>query len=194
MPTQLAPFNAEQFDKCMLWLSHEHGKGLTQYHMVKLHVLTDFFHVLAYGKPVIGGELQRWPEGPVVKPAYNRARARVYQYNSGKQCDLFEIEQTGENTYSFTARPECVPSRDDFSESELDAMSKAWEVLMVQNASWPQSKAYFHDADRSFFGKAYDLAARAGSKRIDWNALLDCYDEQQGEDHSYLKTLFATGV
>lgn len=180
------PFNDCQFDKAMLWLSSRHGP-LTQYDMVKLHIMTDVFHVLAHGRPVIGGSLERWKNGAVVRPAYGRLRRLIVHYEMGKETGDFLVAPTNGNAYTFQPKPETVVDADDFSQSELDAMECAWQAIGGMN--WNRSQQYMHDPS-SFMGVAWTAAGQENSP-IDWISIIDAFDRQHRTDHSHIKSLIS---
>src|SRR4051794_15408033 len=70
--SQITPFNQHRFDAVIRYLSARHGRTLTQNDIVKIHVMTDVYHVIDYGMPVMGGQLEPWKHGAVVQRAYNR--------------------------------------------------------------------------------------------------------------------------
>src|SRR5690606_20325282 len=103
----------------------KHNQPLTQYHMVKLHVMIDFLHLLYYGCPVIGGALERWKHGPVVQRAYNRVALWGRRYDEGGiQPETFEIVSKDGKAWKFT--PSAPVDPDEFSKTELHVMDEAW--------------------------------------------------------------------
>lgn len=182
--SQLMPFNEHRFDACLTYLSKEYGKTLTQYDMVKLHVMIDVFHVLEYGRPVIGGRVQPWEHGPVVRLAYNRIMQWWHTVKeTGKQPEKFHIEHLQNKKIAFTATTD--PDFDDLSETEIEAMERAWKAVMTKN--WESSQAYFHDPS-TFMGRAWSNASAEG-RSIDWDEIIDAYDELTGENHSHVKRM-----
>lgn len=181
---QLLPFNESRFDACMAYLSAKHSRDLTQYDMVKLHVMTDIFHALEHGKPVIGGALDAWQFGPLVEKAYNRVRRwRFVVDETGEQPEFFEFVGQKGAADRFRARE---PVNDeDLSPSEVKAMTKAWDVIM--SLDWSESQDYFH-SDSTFIGRAWKKAreARVG---VDWDDIIDEYDRQFDENHAHIKRL-----
>src|SRR5438034_11767384 len=70
--TQLQPFNDHRFDDCMAFLAAKHGRPLSVYEMMKLHAMIDVYHTLDRGKPVIGGSLWPFTNGPISRVAKSR--------------------------------------------------------------------------------------------------------------------------
>lgn len=169
------PFNPERFDAVMAYLSKAHGRELTQRDMVKLHVMTDVFHVLAHGRQIIGGKLERWKGGAVVNPAYRRVRRFGYEWDQNEtQPEHFRI--TGARTtrklnrvFNFAATLD-VDQR-QFSESELAAMERAWACVMSKSES--DFDAFFHSPD-TFMGRAWQKAGKDGAA-IAWDEIVDAY-------------------
>lgn len=180
--SQLLPFNQHRFDACLTYLMREHGKPLTQYDIVKLHVMTDVFHVLEHGTPVIGGELSPWEHGPLVKRAYDRIMGwwrRVKE--TDRQPAHFHVEHQANKRIAFSATDN--PDYDDLSESEIEAMDRAWNVVMTKD--WESLREYFHDPDQ-FMGYAWSKA-KADKRGIDWDDIIDAYDRLHKQDHSHIK-------
>jgi len=180
MPSQLAPFNDGQFIKCMTWLLKHQGGPVTQFDMVKLHVLADFYHVIACGRPIIGGNLEKWPLGPVVKRAYDRARYWAYLSDEGKPGSPFDIRLADGRAYEYSAPLDSNVDERSMSQSEKDALLRAWKVLMVDCPDFNDRHAYFHDPARSFVARAYDKSR----EHLDWADLIAEYDQEFGEDHA----------
>ena len=153
----------------MAFLSSKHNQELTQYDMVKLHVMIDIFHTLQQGKPVIGGSLSKWPHGPVVKAAYNRVRSWGHEWDKNQaQPEVFRIQRKVKKSFYYKA---IVPfDQDEFSPSELSAMEEAWKVVMTRG--WSNSQKFFHD-DSSFIGRAWNAAGADGTP-------IDCAQRHQG--------------
>lgn len=180
---QISPFNEVRFDVCMAYLSRKHGRSLTQYDMVKLHLMTDVFHTLEHGKPVIGGAVQAWDFGPLVPDAYNRLRHWTYKFDeSGFQPESLSIVDRRGRSWEFLATQPVDAA--DFSPSELAAMDRAWDAIM--GLDWTESQAYFHE--RSFVGRAWSHARREG-RDMDWNEIIDEYDAEHRTDHGHIKSL-----
>jgi len=174
--SQLMPFNEHRFDSCMALLSSKHNQELTQYDMVKLHVMTDIFHTLKHGKPVIGGPLSRWPRGPVVKEAYNRVRHWGHEWDKNDaQPDLFRILRKKNKSFYF--KPIVSVGQDEFSPSELTAMEEAWKAVMTKD--WSGSQKFFHD-DSTFVGRAWKAAGGDGTP-IDWRDVVRAYQATHPE-------------
>ncbi len=194
MPNQLYPFNEIRFDRVMLWFSKTYGVALTQYDIVKLHVLSDINHVLESGRPIIGGALERWPNGPVVKRAYNIAKHRAYLHDEGHPMGPFDVRQVHNTVHEFSAPADCNVTDSEFSGTELAAMREAWETLMVGLVDWDARERYFHEPDASFIGKAYHSAEEREASGVDWNDIIDAYDEEVGTDHKHIKALIELGI
>lgn len=184
--SQISPFNEARFDACMRYLSSQHTRPLDQYEMMKLHVMTDIFHTLRYGAPVIGGSLDAWTFGPVVAEAYARVRRWIKEYDRlGQEPDGFVFSYEDARSRAFEASS--APSDDEFSQSEVQAMNEAWEL--VTKMDFGESQRYFHSS--SFVGKAWQRA-RQEDRPVDWDDIIDEYDQEYGTDHTHIKTLVAT--
>lgn len=186
--SQLAPFNEHRFDAIMAYFSRKYGRKLSQYDMMKLHVMTDVFHVLQTAKPVIGGSLEPWQYGPVVRPAYHRVAKWWHDFDrTGKHPESFRLVEQDGNAKRFEAAVEI--DEDDFSDSEKAAMHAAWESVKDLLDNWSRAERFFHHAEGSFIGRAWHQAKSAGRPVMDWNEIIDCFDEMNHTDHSRIKTL-----
>jgi hypothetical protein len=146
--SQLAPFNEHRFDAIMAYFSRKYGRNLSQYDMMKLHVMTDVFHVLETAKPVIGGSLEPWQYGPVVRPAYNRVAKWWHDFDrTGKHPESFRLVEQDGNAKRFESAVEI--DEDDFSDSEKAAMEAAWGVVKDLLDNWTRAERFFHDPDGS---------------------------------------------
>lgn len=183
--TQLQPFNQLQFDACAAYFAWQFARPLTQLDLIKLHVLTDFFHVLAQGRQLIGGEFLPWRHGPVVEPAYKRvSRWRRAYDRDGDQPPCLQIVGVEEGRCQFEAAAK--PDPDEFSKVEISAMDRA--ILTYAELRHPGSvNAFFHHPD-SYFGHAWSRA-REENRSIDLLELIDAYEKHAGEDHSNVKVL-----
>ncbi len=171
----------------MAYFGTKYGRKLSQYDMMKLHILSDIFHTLETGSPMIGGSLEPWKHGPVVKNAYNRVACWAYRYDqTGEQPDRFRLVDQQGNSNRF--EPTAPPDEDDFSDTEKAAMQKAWETVIPLLDNWNKCERFFHAPDASFIGCAWANATQAG-RDIDWHDIVDCYDRFHQTDHSHIKTL-----
>jgi uncharacterized phage-associated protein len=169
---QLIPFNSDRFDAAMSYLARQKNSSLSQQDMVKLHVMIDVFHVLRFGKPVIGGPLERWKGGTVVASAYKRLRNAGYRWERDQtQPESYRI--LGKRKSAFLFEPIVQSEESDFSPSELDAMQKAWDCVMSKN--FEQRADFFH-SNKHFMGRAW-LKAGTENAPVDWNDIIDAYAE-----------------
>lgn len=189
MPSQLMPFNEEQFDRCALWLVKHLGKPPTQYDLIKFHVMTDVYHVLCCGSQIIGGPLEKWKWGPVVPRAFRRLKHETERFERGQKIGPLEVHAGPGNIYEFTALDGAAVDDDEFSNTELSAME---EALKVVELPFDQSQQFFHEPNASFMGKAW-FEVSDGSP-IDWNNVVDAYDIQHRSDHGHIKALIAIGA
>lgn len=186
---QLQPFNEVRFDSAIGYLSHIHKRPLSKFEAVKLHFLADVFHTLWTGTPIIGGTLEAWPNGPVAEEAYARLEQWCdrFEYN-GESPEHFRIREKGRLRY---LEPNFEPDPEDFSSREIKALEEAWNLLMPMMdrgyEGYMEAQAYFH-SDKTFIGRAYNKA-KANARTIDWNDIIDAYDEVNGTNHSHIKTL-----
>ncbi len=186
--SQLMPFNEHRFDAIMAYFSRKYGRKLSQYDMMKLHVMTDVFHTLETGRPAIGGSLEPWKYGPVVRPAYNRVAKWWYDHDkTGRNPEGFRLVDDGGNAKQLEAVGEV--DDDDFSDCEKRSMDTAWSIVVGLLDDWQRSQRFFHDPTESFIGKAWHEATNAGAHGINWNDIIDAYDEFHGSDHAHIKTL-----
>lgn len=185
--TQLQPFNEHRFDDCIAFLAVKHGRALSLYEMVKLHVMIDVYHTLDRGRPVIGGTISPFTNGPVSRSAKGRVTSWQRHYEArGEMPEHFIIHDDGER---LTYEPKTAPDEDDFSAAELEAMDHAWRdvVDILDRGGFKASQEYFHHA--SFIGRAWRKAKNCGGT-LTWDDIIDEYDRSHSdEDHSRLKTL-----
>jgi len=181
--TQLIPFNPHRFDACLTYLGKRlYQRPLSLFEMVKLHVMTDVFHVLKTGHQIIGGELQPWPYGPVVEPSYNRLKAWVHQHEeSGGRFQPDEFRLVVSDVCTFVSTLDI--DMDDLSATELEAMEQAASVLKPM--SFDDAYHYFHSTD-TFMGRAY-IRASNENRAIAWADIIDGHDEIFGSDLQRLK-------
>jgi antitoxin SocA-like protein len=183
---QVLPFNQFRFEDCMAYLSAKHDRELSVYELMKLHVMIDVFHTISRGKPVIGGTFSAFRSGPVSRTAKHHVREWLDLYEEGSETpELFDAtEKDADRTY-FKAKES--PDPDEFSKSELDAMDKAWEtVIPLLDESFKKSQDYFHKD--SPVGKAWLCAKKAG-RELNWNDIIDEFNQDTGRNHSHLKTI-----
>jgi hypothetical protein len=191
---QLAPFNAHRFEAVIAYMSWKAKVKRTfdQYEMLKLHVMIDVLHVLKYGQPVIGGQLEAWQDGPVVHEAYYQVTQWIRSAETGGVRPRYLCVTRGHgrrNVILCTATAE--PDPDDFSESELEVMRQAWKLVVKQ--SYADLKKYFHE-DASFIGRAYKKAvARDPGQtydiQISWDDIIDEYAKEHRIDPEYVAYL-----
>jgi len=186
--TQLQPFNEHRFDDCMAYLSAKHGRPLSTYEMMKLHVMIDVHHTLNNAMPVIGGDIWPFKNGPVPNCAKHRVADWIKKYEeAGDLPEGFKIIDKGER-YQFD--PTRVPEKDDFSESELAAMELAWRDVVLtldQPDGFSASQKFFHGD--TLIGEAWNKAWNRGTA-LDWNEIIDAYGATySGLDYSHIKTM-----
>lgn len=189
MLNQLAPFNQHELDRCMQWFVKKHGP-LTQYLMVKLHVMSDVFSVLDKGMPIIGGPLLKWELGPTVPSAWGWLKRQAKLYEQGDERASFVVQETGRKAELYSLPEGAAVDEDEFSPAEVRAMSRAWDE--IGELSWQDSQDYFH-VPNFFMGKAWTDAGIRNAP-IDWNAIIDAFDSERSEDHTHIKTLLAIGI
>jgi hypothetical protein len=181
----IIPFNEQRFDACMAHIIRRANVPLTKYDMVKLHVLIDVYHTLHRGKPIIGGALERWPHGPVVKKAYDRVDFWDHRHQeSGQQPRPFLIfERHGSKTqYGIPANAEVEDPL--FSPAELRSIEDAWRFY---ESLGKKAYDFFHSED-TFIGKAW-AAAKVQGNPVNWMTIIDAYDAEFQTDHSHIKAL-----
>ena len=185
--SQVSPFNESRFDACMAYIAARRKTALDQYDMVKLHVLIDTFHVLNYGRTVIGGKLEAWRHGPVVRPAYERIQewTREFDHTGAEPERLRLVEKKG-TVKRFEAAAPADP--DDFTPSELKAMDYAWATLEAL-PDMAECRRYFHHK-KTAIGRAWKSARNNGTA-LDWNLVIDAHDELKGENHAHVKALIS---
>ena len=188
---QVSPFNQARFDQCMLWFMRKHGRPLSQFPMVKLHVMTDAYHLLAAGMPVIGGKAEAWPKGPVVKKAYDRIMRIARNAKDRRESPFVVDTDPNLNFYRFGPRQSEDLDADDFSLSEVQAMELAWGAVTGKHKG-KDGEDYFHDPD-TFIGRAWH-AAKEGNSPIDWEVVFDSYDELHCSDHRGAKAIAGIGA
>jgi len=189
--TQLQPFNEFRFNDCMAFLAEKHSRALSLYEMMKLHVMIDVYHTIAHGKPVIGGPIAAFTNGPVPRSSKSHiARWKKIYEQSGQMPDGFLIEEHRDRLTFIPTQP---PSRDDFSDAEIAAMDRAWtDVVYIldkdgDEEGWIASQKYFHKD--SFIGRAWEHARHHGTS-LDWCRILDEYKkDHQDADIDGVKSL-----
>jgi uncharacterized phage-associated protein len=179
---QLKPFSPDRFDACINHMMRTYRRTLDQHDVTKLHVMMEFFHVLATGKQMVGGRLKPWKHGPVLEDGYNRIRSLGHRFDETRtathQGKLRVIGKSG-NRYLYEAYG--AIDEDDFSAAELEAMRRAWDVVIPLTFS--QRESFFHD-DQKYMGRAWTNARKAGLEGIDWNDVIRAYEAVTGEDHT----------
>lgn len=178
--SQLAPFNEDRFDAVMGFISARSNRTFDQYELMKLHVLIDVFHVLKYGRTVIGGQLYAWPLGPVMSDAY------YYAMRDCPKIGHLMVTRIGRKRKGFTATS--CPTREDFSESEMEVMREAWRTFIPMSRN--ERETYFHTA-KSFLGRAY-MKAKSGQPdeardiEMSWADVIDEYAAEMHLDADYV--------
>ncbi|HZL38303.1 MAG TPA: type II toxin-antitoxin system antitoxin SocA domain-containing protein [Tepidisphaeraceae bacterium] len=181
--TRLIPFNPHRFDACMSFLAQKiYDRPLTTFELVKLHVMTDVFHVLRTGHQAIGGELCAWTYGPVVEPAYHRLKEWEHRHEeSGLQFQPTGYQIVDGEVTGFSPNVPFDP--EDLAPSELDAMAQASDLLRPM--SFDQAFWFFH-SDQTFMGRAYNHARRE-SRALAWDDIIDAHDALRGSNLQHLK-------
>ena len=178
---QLQPFNEARFDACMAYLGQKMSADLTQYEMVKLHVVIDLIHTAFHGQPVIGGRLEAWQYGPVIDSAYNRVKRWGHRFDKyGTQPEQFDIVSRDGN--KLVLRPTCEIDPDEFSPAEIDAMERAWQLVKNEHVRWSSSQDFFHNPATPI-GKVW-CVARENDSPIDWRDFVRAWGDQFGSDVS----------
>lgn len=184
---QVLPFNESRFDDCVSYLAHKHGRELSVYELMKLHVMIDVFHCVQHGKPVIGGPLFPFTNGPVSRSSKYRVSEWCEKYQVGAEHpERFKVVEGLEGIHF---APVSAPSDDEFSDSELDAMQRAWDAViptLEEDDGFNKSQRYFHSD--SFIGRAWSRAKKFG-RELDWDEIIDEYDRENSTDHSHIKII-----
>ncbi len=184
--TQLQPFNEFRFDDCIAYLAYLYGHPLSIYEAMKLHVMIDVYHVLDRARPVIGGTIYPFTNGPVSRSSKSRVSAWQNRYEKfGQMPEGFEFIDQGA---FLKIKPTRMPDADDFSVSEIDAMNLAWRdvVERLEREGFNASQEFFHG--KGFIGKAWNKARQSG-RNLDWEDIINEYDKENGSDHSRVKSL-----
>jgi len=157
-------------------------RPLTIFELMKHHVMTDVFHALAHGHQVIGGEMEPWPFGPVVEPAYNRLKHWEHKHEeSGGVFQPAEYEILDGELAAY--RPCASFDPDDMSPAEVDAMNRAADLLRPM--SFDDAYRFFH-SDDTFMGRAYNRALRE-NRALAWGEIIDAHDQIEGSNLQHLK-------
>jgi hypothetical protein len=187
--SQIQPFNEYRFDDCIAYLSAKHNRTLSTYEMMKLHVMIDVYHTLGRGKPVIGGSLYPFTNGPVSRSAKGRVTQWKKEYDqAGTMPDRFVLIED-RDTLRF--KTSLAPDKDEFSNAELGAMDRAWDTVIgtLNHGGWEASQKYFHRD--GFIGRAWQKARRRGGN-LDWSEIIEEYAAETPEtDLSHLRELLS---
>jgi hypothetical protein len=180
--TQLIPFNPSRFDLCMAYLAHEvYRRPLTLFEMIKLHVMLDVYHVLEHAHQAIGGELEPWPYGPVVAPAYQRLKNLEEQREQSNH--QFQPAQYSIIDADITGFQPTTADFDELAPSEQAAADRAARLLKPM--SFDDVYRFFH-SDDTFMGRAYNIAKRE-TRAIAWPDIIDAHDQLHGTSLASLK-------
>jgi len=182
MTYELQPFNQARFDACMAWVARQFDRTLSQYEAVKIHALADALHVVRFHNPIIGGALRKLKHGPVALDALNRAKG----WQDDKDAP-FDLSAKRGNAMYFA--PKSGPTREAmFTPSERQAILDAARTVFAM--TFDESQKFFHgEADKDdFLGKAWRKTQR-NKVLISWDAILNAYSAQTGQDAAELKAL-----
>lgn len=180
----LMRFDPNTYTSTLRYLSCAHNTPLDIYDMVKLHILTDFFHILAEGEPGIGGTPKALPYGPVVQGAYGMASEW-----GGSGGDFYAVQQAGNRVLM-------APKQQDTGDlwpELIDAASQAWNLH--SGMSFKQSQSFFHDSDQ-YFGRVWskykpDDGKNGWGSPIEWDEVIRAYEDISGNDCSDVLTLLS---
>jgi len=168
----------------MKWIAAKANVPLDQYDIVKLHVLTDFLSILERGEPVIGGQPAAWPYGPVVRDSYFQALKWA-----DEPGDFSLIQKRGRSLILAPTAKLTESEKELLSPNAVEALDKAWGIH--GDMKFSDSYSYFHDAG-TVFGDVWKPAWERGHGTIiDWNDLIDSYDQKNETDHSHIKVLLS---
>jgi len=180
--TSLIPFNPRRFDMVMSYLVQGiYDRPLTLFEMIKHHVMADVFHVLDHGHQIIGGDLQPWKWGPVVKPAYSRLKKWEHGLEKKEKSQPAEYEITPGEYTAFMPRIAFEP--DDIAPSEEQAINNAANLLKPM--SFDTAYHFFHD-NSTFMGRAYNAAKAQDDRSLAWTEIIAAYDAIHRTDHSQI--------
>ena len=177
-------FDEKRFSAILGHIVREYNEPLDQYDMVKVHVLTDFFHVLGEGEPVIGGTPRILPYGPVIQEAYDTVQRWI---SHGGEFSVVA---------SYGNRMQLAPNSQDDSEwdsllwGEAQAAAvKAWETHAPMG--FKNSQKFFHDPSQ-YFGAVWSKHSNRWGTPINWVDVIESYEKITGEDHGEAKALAST--
>jgi hypothetical protein len=179
----MSAFQEDIYTASLRKIAIEQNTPLDAYDMVKLHVLTDFFHILEEGESAIGGQPMALPHGPVVQEAYDLATKWA-----GAGGAFFVVNPMGSR--SPMAPTDMSPPSGLWGELE-SAIDRAW--LVHHGMNFDESQRFFHD-EGEYFGSAWsakkpDAGASGWGQHIDWADVVSAYEQKTGEDMSDVLTL-----
>lgn len=170
--TCVQPFNPEAFERAVRYFAARSHRPLTKLDLLKLHVLADFYHLLAVGRQMIGGELFPWQHGPVNSTAYHRVGDWIEEHDrSGQDPEGLAIDSSSSRHPGFTATT--PPPLEDFSEVEQRAMDRALTKYLALDE--PHSvNSFFHGAS-TWFGRVWRAGCGQPAMALDLLDLLESY-------------------
>jgi len=162
----------------ILWLSNER-KGIDIYHLVKAAFFSDKFHLVRFGRPIIGDIYRAAWWGPLPQVVYGLLRHEPIEILAlGLNGPLpFRVDE------SFCVFPERSPNLDKLSASDIDALTHG--LKEVDGAS-------FNDLfEKTHRDPAY-LNARDGI--IDYRDLIPKDDPDRQKKIEYLEEVAGVAV
>jgi uncharacterized phage-associated protein len=177
------PHDGQLLTIVMKWVSQHGGRvPLDQYDMAKMHVLSDFFHILRHGTPIVGGQVAAWSYGPVVRDTYNQAKA--WAERGG---DFKEIDRIGKASRMVPAEEITEEEKQHLPAGATVSIAKAWEIFSPMG--WDESQEFFHNP-ANYFGNVWTKAwVRGEGTPIDWPSLVGAYEKATRQDYSHIKRL-----
>jgi hypothetical protein len=183
--SQLQSLNTHHAERVLSYLLSWHNVALNLREMLCLHVLIEVEHVLKYERACVGGALGTWKHGPVCKRLHAHLKTLDYAYREGAKPESNLIAYASPNGRTlFVSKVDAHHNRDDLSDAELECMEAAFNNLREMPFEYGRlcfrgTLQFICNAWKSAYIKGRDMC---------WYEILDEYQNQTGEDISYIKS------
>lgn len=135
------PYNKRKAVQVVLWLLNKHGDKLNKMQLVKLIFLADRYHLLHYGRPIVGGRYFAMKLGPVCSELLD-------DIDQSESEEIFPFSLNDYNVVTNT-----VANEDFLSESDIETLeainseygdmdkyrlSRLTHRLQAYSSNWPE--------------------------------------------------------